>query len=34
MAEAGGFKLSSCTLEDKLEYKKLVKGQKKTAKKD
>lgn len=34
MAETGGFKISNCSLEDKLEYKKLVRGQRKSTKKD
>jgi lysophosphatidylcholine acyltransferase/lyso-PAF acetyltransferase len=33
MAETGGFKLSDCTIEDKLEYKNILRGKKLTVKK-
>ena len=33
MAETGGFKLSDCSLEDKLEYKNLIRGKRQAAKK-
>lgn len=31
MAEVGGLELSTCTLEDKMEYKAMMRGRKKTA---
>lgn len=34
MAETGGFKLSDLSLEDKLEYKNLVRGKKKNGKQE